>query len=120
VVTLEWKAPENDGGEPVASYQVEVFDDPGATRPLPGTPVELAPDTTQHIWVGLAEGSTKYMRVRASSSLGTGSPSDLVEVLVKAPAEPWPEVGTPGGTAPCPPACEVDPPGGLEAPAPAA
>jgi hypothetical protein len=107
VVTLEWKAPENDGGEPVTGYQVEVFDDPDATQPLPGTPVELGPDATQHIWVGLAEGSTKYLRVRASSSLGTGSPSDLVDVLVKAPAPTWPEVGTPGGAA-CPPGCEID------------
>jgi hypothetical protein len=107
VVTLEWKAPENDGGEPVTGYQVEVFDDPGATSPLPGTPVELEPDTTKHIWVGLAEGSTKYLRVRASSSLGTGSPSDLVAVLVKAPAPPWPESGAPGVAA-CPPACGID------------
>ena len=107
VVTLEWKAPENDGGEPVTGYQVEVFDDPDATQPLPGTPVELDPDATQHIWVGLAEGSTKYLRVRASSSLGTGSPSDLVAVLVKAPATPLPEVGTPGGTA-CDPGCQID------------
>jgi hypothetical protein len=107
VVTLEWKAPENDGGAPVTGYKVELFDDPDATQPLPGTPVELGPDATQHIWVGLAEGSTKYLRVRASSSLGTGAPSDLVAVLVKAPAPPWPEVGTPGG-AECPPGCEID------------
>jgi hypothetical protein len=120
VVTLEWTAPENDGGEPVAGYQVEVFDDPEATQPLPGTPVELGPDTTQHIWVGLAEGSTKYLRVRASSSLGTGSPSDLVPVLVKAPAEPWPDASTPGGAPTCPPACEGDPPGGIAVPAPTA
>jgi hypothetical protein len=107
VVTLEWKAPENDGGEPVTGYQVEVFDDADATQPLPGTPVELGPDATQHIWVGLAEGSTKYLRVRASSSLGTGSPSDLVAVLVKAPATPWPEVGSQGG-ATCAAGCETD------------
>ena len=107
VVTLEWKAPENDGGEPVTGYQVDLFDDPDATQPLPGTPVELGPDATQHIWVGLAEGSTKYLRVRASSSLGTGAPSDLVAVLVKAPDPPWPEVGTPGGAG-CPPGCEID------------
>ena len=107
VVTLEWKAPENDGGEPVTGYQVEIFDDPDATVPLPGSPVELSPDATQHIWVGLAEGSTKYLRVRASSSLGRGAPSDLVAVLVKAPAPPWPEVGSPSDAA-CPPTCEIE------------
>jgi parallel beta-helix repeat protein len=107
IVTLTWKAPENDGGQPITGYQVEVFDDPDATQPLPGTPVELDPGATQHIWVGLAEGSTKYLRVRASSSVGAGSPSVLVAVLVKQPPPPWPEASPQGGSA-CPPACGMD------------
>jgi parallel beta-helix repeat protein len=101
-VTLTWKAPENDGGKPVTGYQVELFADPDATQPLPGAAAELDADARKHIWVGLPEGTMAYLRVRASSSLGTGPSSDVVAVFVKPAAQPWPEAG-PGGGLPKPP-----------------
>jgi len=48
---------------------------------LPGSPVDLHPDTTGHSWAGLTEGTTYYVRVTAVNSLGEGAPSGLVPVV---------------------------------------
>ncbi len=80
---LSWTPPANDGGKPLTGYRAHIYADPAGSEPLPGSPVELAPDTTAHVWSGLTETRTYYLRVTATNDLGEGAGSDLVAVAVK-------------------------------------
>ena len=80
-VELSWKPAGNDGGQPITAYRVHIYADADASQPLPGSPVELHPDTSAHSWAGLTEGTTYYVRVTAVNSLGEGAPSGLVPVV---------------------------------------
>jgi hypothetical protein len=82
-VALSWAPPETDGGQPITGYRAHIFADAQAAEPLPGSPVELHPDTMQHAWTGLTEGVTYYLRVSAVNSLGEGAASDLVAVVAR-------------------------------------
>jgi hypothetical protein len=82
-VGLSWAPPENDGGQPITGYRAQIFFDAEATEPLPGSPVELHPDTTAHSWTGLTEGATYYLRVTAVNALGEGAATDVVGVVTR-------------------------------------
>jgi hypothetical protein len=82
-VGLSWAPPENDGGQPITGYRAHIFFDAEATDPLPGSPVELHPDTTAHAWAGLTEGATYYLRVTAVNALGEGAASDVAAVVAR-------------------------------------
>ena len=82
-VGLSWLPPANDGGVPITGYRAHIYADPEADEPLPGSPVDLHPDTARHEWAGLTEGSTYYVRVTAVNSLGEGPPSELVAVVAR-------------------------------------
>ena len=83
LVGLTWKPPADDGGRPITSFRAHIYADPEAREPLPGSPVELHPDTTKHEWAGLTEGVTYYVRVSAVNSLGEGPESEIVDVVVR-------------------------------------
>jgi hypothetical protein len=80
-VSLSWTAPADDGGKPLTGYRAQIYADPAGSEPLPGSPVELAPDTKAHEWSGLTEGRTYYLRVSATNELGEGVASELVAVV---------------------------------------
>jgi parallel beta-helix repeat protein len=82
-ISLSWTPPANDGGRPITGYRAHLYADPAASEPLPGSPVELAPDTNAHVWSGLTEGGTYYLRVTAVNDLGEGSASDLLAVVAR-------------------------------------
>jgi len=83
VVGLSWTPPANDGGLPITGYRAHIYFDAAASQPLPGSPVELDPETNQHEWAGLTEGATYYVRVAAVNSLGEGPASEPIAVLVR-------------------------------------
>ena len=82
-VSLSWTAPADDGGKPLTGYRAHIYADPAGIEPLPGSPVELAPDTNAHEWSGLTEGRTYYLRVTATNELGEGAASDLAPVVAR-------------------------------------
>ncbi len=82
-ISMSWKPPANDGGKPLTGYRAHIYADPAGSEPLPGSPVDLAPDTNTHAWSGLTEARTYYLRVTASNELGEGSASDLIAVVVR-------------------------------------
>ncbi|HYN55623.1 MAG TPA: fibronectin type III domain-containing protein [Motilibacterales bacterium] len=89
-VGLGWQPSANDGGVPITAYRAHIYADADASQPLPGSPVELHPDTARHEWAGLTEGVTYYVRVTAVNSLGEGAPSDLIAVDALATPAPTP------------------------------
>ena len=82
-ISMSWKPPANDGGKPLTGYRAHIYADPAGSEPLPGSPVDLAPDSNAHVWSGLTEARTYYLRVIASNELGEGSASDLIAVVVR-------------------------------------
>ena len=82
-ISMSWKPPANDGGKPLTGYRAHIYADPAGSEPLPGSPVDLAPDTNAHAWSGLTEARTYYLQVTASNELGEGSASDLIAVVVR-------------------------------------
>ena len=78
----DWGAPENNGGA-IINYRVQIDDNSGFNSPTSSTTTN-----TQRTFTGLSEGTTYYVRVRATNSAGNGgySPtsslsfSDLVSI----------------------------------------
>ena len=81
-VTLRWRAPTNDGGEPITHYEYEQ-DRSGAWISTGGT-------ATSHTVTGLNNGQTYTFRVRAVNALGNGA-------VVMLEATPSPSTGRGGG-----------------------
>jgi hypothetical protein len=81
-LSLTWTPPANDGGKPLTGYRVQIYADAAGSEPLPGSPVELSPDTNAHTWIGLTEANTYYLQVSATNELGEGVTSELVAVVV--------------------------------------
>ena len=73
-IDLSWTAPAYDGGAPVIGYRIEVSADGAAWADLlPNTGVA----TTSYLHIGLEPGSTRFYRVSAINSAGTGMPSGV-------------------------------------------
>ena len=81
-VTLRWRAPTNDGGEPILRYE---YDQDGS-----GTWISTDGTATSHTVTGLNNGQTYTFRVRAVNALGTGA-------VVMLEATPSPSTGGRGG-----------------------
>ena len=64
-VTLRWRAPTNDGGEPILRYE---YDQDGS-----GTWISTGGTATSHTVTGLNNGQTYTFRVRAVNALGNGA-----------------------------------------------
>ncbi len=82
-VSLSWQAPADDGGKPITAYRAHIYADPAGDEPLPGSPVELSPDTNAHVWSGLTQARTYYLRVTAVNELAEGPASQLLEVVAR-------------------------------------
>ena len=64
-VTLRWRAPTNDGGEPITHYEYE--------QDGSGTWISTGSTDTSHTVRGLNNGQTYMFRVRAVNTLGNGA-----------------------------------------------
>ena len=84
-IDLSWIAPSNDGGAAVTGYRIEVSPD-GQTWS------DLVADTgstgTTYSHTGLSPGTTRYYRVLAINSVGTGNPSNLANATTERESEP--------------------------------
>ena len=81
-VTLRWRAPTNDGGEPITHYEYE--------QDGSGTWISTGGTATSHTVTGLNNGQTYMFRVRAVNALGNGA-------VVTLDATPSPSTGGGGG-----------------------
>ena len=81
-VTLRWRAPTNDGGEPITHYEYE--------QDGSGTWISTGGTATSHTVTGLNNGQTYMFRVRAVNALGNGA-------VVTLEATPSPSTGRGGG-----------------------
>ena len=84
-VTLRWRAPTNDGGEPITHYEYELDGS--------GTWISTGSTATSHTVTGLNNGQTYTFRVRAVNALGNGA-------VVTLQATPSPPTGGGGGGGP--------------------
>ena len=81
-VTLRWRAPANDGGEPITHYEYE--------QDGSGTWISTGGTATSHTVTGLNNGQAYMFRVRAVNTLGNGA-------VVTLEATPSPSSGRGGG-----------------------
>ena len=70
-IDLSWSRPSNDGGSRVTGYRIEVSEDGSGWSVL-----DDDTSRTSHTHRGLSSGSTRYYRVSAINSAGTGPPSN--------------------------------------------
>ena len=70
-IDLSWSRPSSDGGSRITGYRVEVSEDSSGWSVL-----EADTSRTRHTHRGLPSGSTRYYRVSAINSAGTGQPSN--------------------------------------------
>ena len=84
-VTLRWRAPANDGGEPITHYEYE--------QDGSGTWISTGGTATSHTVTGLNNGQAYMFRVRAVNTLGNGA-------VVTLEATPSPSTGGGGGGGP--------------------
>ncbi|MDE2795964.1 MAG: fibronectin type III domain-containing protein [Gemmatimonadota bacterium] len=82
-IMLTWRAPEYDGGAPVAVYQIEASHDGEEWAVL-----DMTPDTEpEYLHFGLTPGDTWYYRVSAMNEAGTGAPSNIAMATTDDPVE---------------------------------
>ena len=81
-VTLRWRAPPNDGGDPITHYEYE--------QDGSGIWISTGSTDTSHTVMGLTNGQTYMFRVRAVNALGNGAVMTLE-------ATPSPSSGRGGG-----------------------
>ena len=72
-IDLSWTAPSSDGGAVITGYRIEVSTGGSSWSDLVADTVSTA---TSYSHTGLTAGSTRYYRVSAINSAGTGSASD--------------------------------------------
>ena len=70
-IELSWRSPSSDGGSRITGYRIEVSEDGSGWSVL-----EADTSRTSHTHRGLTSGSTRYYRVSAINSAGTGPPSN--------------------------------------------
>ncbi|MYI06342.1 MAG: hypothetical protein F4059_03190, partial [Gemmatimonadetes bacterium] len=73
-IELAWTAPAHDGGAPITGYRIEVSEDGALWRNLVA---HTGVTATIYSHSGLMPGSTRYYRVSATNSAGTGMPSQV-------------------------------------------
>ena len=99
-IDLSWRAPTDTGGSPVTGYKIES----SANGNEPWTEVETTGNAdTNYSDTGLTAGTTRYYRVSAVTSAGTGAPSNMARAttltaLVNPPGAPTGLTATSNGT----------------------
>ncbi len=80
-IALSWSAPEDDGGSPITGYGIEWSPDGRSWTRLAST----GADATNYSDVGLAAGTTRYYRICAVNSAGSGPFSGVARVMTSLP-----------------------------------
>ena len=73
-IDLAWRTPSDDGGASITGYRIEVSEDNSNWSNLVA---DTGSTGTSYSHTGLAVGSTRYYRVSAINSSGTGRPSSV-------------------------------------------
>src|SRR3954451_4854438 len=98
--TVNWSAPTFDGGSRVTGYEVYLGTSPGGEGATPVNASPLPPTATSLPILGLVDGTTYYVVVRAVNALGAGEASAEASVTpaaeATAPAAPVGVAATPG------------------------
>jgi hypothetical protein len=89
-VTLQWTAPQEDGGSPITGYVILR----GLAKDSLKKVVEVGPDITTWSEDGLERGTTYYYSVSAKNEVGEGEPILAREVKVPKEKEEGPGFGT--------------------------
>ena len=89
-IDLSWNEPSDDGGEDVTGYRIEVSEDNSTWSDLVAATGSTG---TSYSHTGMAAGSTRYYRVSAINSEGTGEASGVAT----ASTDPARSPGTPTG-----------------------
>ncbi|MGQ0507839.1 MAG: beta strand repeat-containing protein [Myxococcaceae bacterium] len=67
-VSVTWVAPSNDGGSPITSYTLTLYDTSG-----PKTPVNVPASPLSYVASGLTNGMQYYFRITANNAVGNGT-----------------------------------------------
>ena len=78
-IDLSWTAPSDDGGADITGYRVEVSSDGSSWSDLESDTRSTA---TSYSHTGLTAGSTRYYRVSAINSAGTGDASNVANATI--------------------------------------
>ena len=88
-IDLSWTAPSSDGGAAITGYKIEVSTDNSSWSDLVANTSSTA---TSYSHTGLTAGSTRYYRVSAINSAGTGPASGADSATTDAAAAPAPDL----------------------------
>ena len=87
-IDLSWTAPSDNGGAAITGYKVEVSSDGSSWSDLDS---DTDSTSTSYTHTGLTAGSTRYYRVSAINSAGTGSVSNTDSAATESQANSAPE-----------------------------
>ena len=76
-INLSWDAPSNDGGASISGYRIEVS--PNGNSSWTDRVANTGTTTASYSHTGLSAGTTRYYRVSAINSVGTGAASNVVD-----------------------------------------
>ena len=74
-IDLSWTAPSSDGGAAISGYRIEVSTDGGTT--WSNLVADTGSTATTYSQAGFSAGDTRYYRVSAINSAGTGAASNV-------------------------------------------
>ena len=89
-INLAWTAPSGDGGADISGYRIEVSEDNSTWSDLVADTNSTA---TSYSHTGLTANSTRYYRVSAINSEGTGPVSNVANATTDAPTKPGAPTG---------------------------
>ncbi len=91
-INLSWTAPTNTGGADITGYQIEVS--PNGTSNWTNQQANTGSTTTSYAHTGLSAGTTRYYRVSAINSAGTGAASNVATATTSTPTATAPAAPT--------------------------
>ena len=86
-IDLSWRAPSDDGGAAITAYRIEVSTDGSNWSDLEAN---TGSTSTSYSHTGLTAGSTRYYRVSAINSAGTGTASNTDSATTEQAPSPTP------------------------------
>ena len=80
-IDLSWTAPSSDGGAAISGYRIEVSTDAGTT--WSNLVADTGSTATTYSQAGFSAGDTRYYRVSAINSAGTGAASNVASASTR-------------------------------------